>query len=239
MDYAPALLKGLGVTLSVGVSSIALMLAVGFVIATFRRAPSRFGRGLSTVFVEFMRANSAIVLLFWVFYALPILPGTIQLTGVSAAILVLGINGGAYAAEIIRGAVKAIPQGQYDACSALGIGFWRRERRVVLPQMWRIALPSLSSMAIELFKWTSIVSFVGVPDLIYEAEYVRRETGQTVLVYVALIIVYYLMGRAIGAAFNLPTLSVRRRHRSAAARGPAHDIGLPVYFRTREGGSDG
>lgn len=230
--FMPGFVQGAGVTMMTGVMSIVMMLAVGLLLALSCRAPSKWLPGTAAFVIEVLRANSAIVLLFWVYYAVPLLPGNYKPGGLAAAVIVLGINGGAYAAEIIRAAANSVPRGQYDACQALGIGFWRRELRIVLPQSLAIAMPSLSGMSVELFKWSAVVSLVGVQDLLHWGEVARQQTGRTVAVYVFLMVAYYLFGRLIMIAFNVAgnaLASPGMKSSSQSQDGSVADVGLPVY----------
>lgn len=228
--YVPVFLQGLRATVVIGVSSILVMLVTGFALAFLRRVPSRATYGLATTVIEFMRGNSGVVLLFWVFFAVPLLPGNLQPSGYFAGIVVLGVSGGAYAAEIIRGAIRAVPQGQYDACEGLGIGFWRREMRIVLPQAVPMAIPALSSMSIELFKWTAVVSLVTVPDLIHWATVARAEVGHTILLYSGLVVVYFVLGRLIALAYRIPAHFLSPTVPAKARNGRALDNGMPIHL---------
>src|SRR5262249_40441462 len=144
-----------------------------------RRATQRF----SVVAVELLRGASALIYLFWVFYALPLVPWAPQLDPTTAAVLVLSLVGGAYGAEIVRAGVMAIPRGQREAGTALGLSPYHIMSKIVLPQSLSQIVPAFGSLAVDLVKWTSIVSFVGVQDVLYVANTVRTVTYETVTVY--------------------------------------------------------
>ena len=119
-------------------------------------------------YVEALRGTSALVQLFWAYFALPLVG--VHLSAFAAAVWVLGLNTGAYGAELVRGALGAVPRGQLDAAQALGFPPLARFRRIVLPQ----ALPNLvrpwGNLQVELLKNTSLVSLVTLSDLTFSAQ---------------------------------------------------------------------
>jgi polar amino acid transport system permease protein len=121
--------------------------------------PVRLAAG---AYIEFFRGTSAIVQLFWAFFVLPGLG--ITLSPLTVGILVLGMNTGAYGAEIVRGAVRAVPRGQWEAATALRMGPFTRMLRVVLPQAVPTMIPPFGNLLIDLLKATSLLSLVTVAD---------------------------------------------------------------------------
>lgn len=234
--YLPALARGAWTSILIGAACLVVLVLVALALTLANRSPWKFLQRLSFVITEFMRGNSAIVLLFWVFYAVPLLPGGFQPSGVASAVVVLGVAGGAYASEGVRGAIRTVPRGQFDACEALGIGFWRRECRIVFPQAMPMIVSGLSTMSVEVFKWTAAVSLVTVQDVVYWVQTIRSQVGHTLILYVGLVVGFYLLSivirliyRAAGAA--LTPRSVRpagyRRTRTDMA---AEDVGLALYL---------
>ncbi len=201
--YIPGLLQGLWTTILIGTINIVLMMLIGLILLAGIRSGIGWLSRLTRILTDLVRASSVIVILFWLFYALPLLPGEISLSGPTATILAISIGAGAFAADILRSAANSIPKGQFDACEALRLGFWRRECRIVFPQMLGIALPSLATLAGEIFKWSALGSLVGVPDLIYWGEAARTKTGQTLLIYGGLLTTYYILTQTIFWLFRL------------------------------------
>lgn len=240
--YLPGFARGLGVTLGIGGASILVMLITGWLFHIARHASNRRLSAAVTFVIEFLRGNDAVVLLFWVFFAVPLLPGGFQPTGAATAISVLGLTGGAYAAEVFRGAMKAIPNGQSDAVVSLGFGFFRSELRIFFPQMVPLAMPGLSSMAVEVFKWSAAASLVTVADLLYWANTARSQIGHSVLIFGSAIVIYYLLGRCITLIFEAAGKSFAKHEhldatdRAAGRRRRAErpvDVGLPVMIAGR------
>ena len=141
--------------------AVALVLALVFGLAgTSRHA---WVRALNRVYVEFFRGNATLVLLYWFFYALPLIG--LRFSTMFAAVLALGLNVGAYGAEVVRGSIKAVPRAQFEATIALNFTPYQRMRRVLLPQGFALMLPPFGNLIIELMKGTAIVSLVGLVDL--------------------------------------------------------------------------
>jgi polar amino acid transport system permease protein len=188
--YLPFLTKGILVTLQVTACGMALALAVavlGGIGRTSRRRPVRV---LSGFFIEIFRGISVIVLLFWFFYALPLLGA--ELSPFAAAVLALGLNGGAYGAEIVRAGLQSVPIGQREAAIALSLSPRRTLFKIVLPQAFVLMIPPFGNMSIEMLKATSLVSLVTVTDLTFRAQLVRASSGETTIVF-TIILVFYLV----------------------------------------------
>lgn len=232
--YLPSILHGLVTTVCVSVLSILGCAAVSVVFGVLRAVPQPAVQRLALLAVELMRGASAVIYLFWVYYALAAIPGAPQLTPFTASVLVLSIIGGAYGAEIVRGAIQAVPASQRDACRALGLSPANATARVVLPQALSQIVPAFSSLAADLVKWTSIVSFVGVEDVFYAANTARTGTNETVLVFVLLAVLYLALSVCVTAFFRgieylLPMNRANRRSRSrTAGRAAEPAVELPV-----------
>ncbi|MCP1909537.1 polar amino acid transport system permease protein [Bradyrhizobium elkanii] len=202
LEYWPVLAQGLWVTVWVAVCTI-LGGALGAIVLGWlrlsERLPIRVG---AMLFIEFIRAPSAVVLLFWVFYALPLLPGMPRLSPLAAAILVLVLDGAVYGAEIVRGGIEAVHRGQIDACHALGLTKLQSFTKVILPQALSQIVPAFGSLARSMVKWTAIVSFIGVQDILYVGNYIRGQTYDTVSVFCLLAGVYWILTILCGLAFR-------------------------------------
>lgn len=202
LEYWPALAQGLWVTVWVGVCIIVGAALGALVLGALRLSETTALRVASMLVVEFFRAPSALVLLFWVSYALPLLPGMPRLSPLAAAILVLALDGAAYGAEIVRAGVEAVHRGQTDACHALGLSKLQGFTKVVLPQALSQIVPGFGSLARSMVKWTAIVSFIGVQDVLYVGNYVRGQTYDTVAVFSLLAVLYWILTILCGLAFS-------------------------------------
>lgn len=200
-DIAGALLAGLAVTLQVTVSAALLAVVIALAAGLARLSPLGLLRGVALVYVELFRGTSALVQLFWFYFVLPHFG--VELAAMTAGIVVLALNTGAYGAEVVRGAIRAVPRSQLEAATALN--FTRRQRmtRVILPQAVPAMLPPAGNLAIELLKNTALVSLVTITDLTFRGQILRAETLETEAIFGTVLLMYFAVALAITAGVRL------------------------------------
>jgi general L-amino acid transport system permease protein len=158
---------GLLVTLVVSVTGIVASMPIGIALALGRRSTIPLIRLFSITFIEFWRGVPLITVLFFATYMLPLfLPGNVTVDGLLRAVIGTALFAGAYQAEVVRGGLQAIPRGQGEAASALGLSWWKTTALIVLPQALRHVIPGLVNSFIALFKDTTLVSIVALFDLL-------------------------------------------------------------------------
>ncbi len=158
---------GLLLTLVVSVTGIVASMPVGIALALGRRSTIPLIRIFSTAFIEFWRGVPLITVLFFATYMLPLfVPTGFNVDGLMRALIGIALFAGAYQAEVIRGGLQAIPRGQGEAASALGLSWWKTTGLIVMPQALRHVIPGLVNSFIALFKDTSLVSIVALFDLL-------------------------------------------------------------------------
>jgi general L-amino acid transport system permease protein len=158
---------GLLVTLVVSVTGIVASMPIGIALALGRRSTIPLVRVFSVAFIEFWRGVPLITVLFFATYMLPLfLPAGFTVDGLVRALIGIALFAGAYQAEVIRGGLQAIPRGQGEAASALGLSYWKTTGLIVMPQALRHVIPGLVNSFIALFKDTSLVSIVALFDLL-------------------------------------------------------------------------
>ena len=158
---------GLLVTLVVSVTGIVASMPIGIALALGRRSTIPLIRIFSIAFIEFWRGVPLITVLFFATYMLPLfVPANFTIDGLVRALIGIAVFAGAYNAETIRGGLLAIPRGQAEAASALGLSYWKTTGLVVMPQALRHVIPGLVNSFISLFKDTSLVSIVALFDLL-------------------------------------------------------------------------
>lgn len=201
LDFLPHLLGGLWLTLVITWGGAVLATLCAFLggLGCLHRDP--IVRGFSRIYIEVFRGTSALVQLFWFYFALPILLG-VRLDAVLVGILVLGLNIGAYGAEVVRSSIESVPRGQREAAVALNLSRWQAMRYVVLPQALLMMLPPFGNLMIELLKSTALVSMITVTDLTRAGLFVRDDTLRTVEVFGVLLLVYFLLSMVITASFR-------------------------------------
>jgi polar amino acid transport system permease protein len=184
-----------GAALTVGLTVVTMLLAVpgGIVLALMRLSSNRLLSNVSLAFVEFFRNLPLILVIYWVFYVMP-MAADVQFSPLTTALVALVCNVSAYNAETFRAGINSIRKGQMEA--ALAIGMSRRQAmfKVVIPQAARRILPVLASTWISLFKDTSLVSVIAVSELAYSAMQVRAQTFRVLEMLTAMAVLYWLMG---------------------------------------------
>lgn len=158
---------GLLVTLVVSVTGIVASMPVGMALALGRRSTIPLIRVFSIAFIEFWRGVPLITVLFFATYMLPLfLPGNFTIDGLVRVLIGIALFAGAYNAEVIRGGLQAVPRGQPEAASALGLSYWKSTGLILMPQALRHVIPGLVNSFIALFKDTTLVLIVAIFDLL-------------------------------------------------------------------------
>ncbi|MFK3795552.1 ectoine/hydroxyectoine ABC transporter permease subunit EhuC [Pseudomonas sp. NPDC088444] len=188
---AGQLAKGAWVTLQITVMAEVLVLVLSFVIALMRLSPWRVVRWIATLYVEVLRGISALVLLFYLFFILPLFD--ISLSPMTTGVIGLGLTFSAYGSEIVRAALLNVSQGQRDAIRALDFGPVIALRRIILPQALPVMLPPLGNQLVELLKTTSLVSLITLTDLTFSGAQLITTLGQQTLIWCLVLAVYFLM----------------------------------------------
>lgn len=235
------LLRGLWATVQLVVFSAALAAAVAFAAGLARLSRLWIVRFLAGVYVEFFRGTSALVLMFWLFFALPLLGW--QLAALWAATLALGLSYGAYGAEVVRAAIEAVPPAQREAAVALSFTRWQRMRLVIWPQAVPQMVPPFCNLLIELLKGTALASILGIGELAGSAQLVRLATGNSAQVYGIILVMYFAVAFVLTRAMRLLERRAKasvglapRRVRLAAAPSGAVDAAVGTAGGTVGGG---
>ncbi len=204
------LVPGIWITVQLTVYAAAFAAVIAFSIGIARTSRSRWVRLLAGIYVELFRGTSALVLMFWLFFVVP-LAFHIQLVPMWAAVLALGLSYGAYGSEVVRGALVAVPAGQREAATSLSFSPAQLLWRVLLPQALPEMIPPFTNLLIELLKGTALVSAVSVADISFAAQLCRLATGKSLEVYVVVLAIYFVLAFAI-------TRIMRQVERRARAR---------------------
>jgi len=190
-EAAPTLLRGAGYTLLFAVAAMLGGLALGFPAAVLRVAPWALLRWPAALYVSVFRGTPLLVQLFVIYYGLPSVG--IEFTPVTAGVLALSLNAGAYLSESLRGAIAAVSMGQWRASYSLGLSWWQALGHVVLPQALRIAVPAMSNTLISLIKDTSLVSVITMTELMLMTKELISVTFRPLPLYLAAAAIYWLL----------------------------------------------
>ncbi|MEV0441752.1 ectoine/hydroxyectoine ABC transporter permease subunit EhuC [Streptomyces spectabilis] len=189
-------LPGVWITIQVTLYSAALALAVAFIVGVLRTSRIWLVRFLSGIYFELFRGTSALVLMFWMAFALPLMFGW-QFVPMASGVLALGLTYGAYGSEVVRGSLAAVPMAQREAGIALSFTRLQRLRRIELPQAWPEMLPAFNNLLIELMKGTALVSIITVADMTFAGGLVRLAKNESAPIYTLLLLLYFAFAFAL------------------------------------------
>ena len=144
-------------------------------------------------YIELFRGTSLLVQLYWIFFVFPLFGVTIE--KFTAGFIAVGMNVGAYGAELVRGGVLSVPKGQWEAALAINMSPAQRMRRIILPQALVYMLPPWGNLLIELLKGTALVSLISVVDLMFEAKQINSSTFLSAQAFGSALIIYYILAR--------------------------------------------
>ncbi len=191
------LMSALPLTLEVWALSVALGGLVALGVTAARVSGVAPLEAFARAYVFVFRGTPLLVQLFVIYYGLPSVG--IEFTPVTAGILALSLNAGAYLSESLRGAIGSVSKGQWAASYSLGLGYWRTLYHVILPQALRIAVPSMSNTLISLIKDTSLVSVITLTELMLSTKEVIATTFRPLPLYLAAAAIYWMLSLAFEA----------------------------------------
>lgn len=211
-------LDGLQNTIIIAVLGLIIGIIIGTLIAAVRVMPKykrlpRILNGICSVYVGFFRGTPMVVQLLVFYYVLlPILG--IQINSVSVAIVVFGLNSGAYISEIMRGGILSVDPGQLEAGRAIGLSYATTMTKIIIPQAVKNILPTLGNEFIALIKETSVVSFVGATDLYLAFNYMATNNYEFMVPYIFMALIYIVMVLLITLLIKLMERSLRKSDRN-------------------------
>lgn len=187
------LLKGAGLTIYLCLVSTSLGLFLGFLVGLGSTSKNKIIKGICKTYVNIIRGIPLLVILFMIYFGIPILfKGTNISQGV-ASIGGLTIYAGAYIGEIVRGNIQSIPKGQFEAATALGMNYFQKHVYIILPQAFRLMIPSLVGFLIALVKDSSLVSVIGYIDLTKAGKIVGNITMNPLTTFLIVALFYFII----------------------------------------------
>lgn len=215
-DYRAILLKGLAYNFIVWAWAALLAITLGFVVCMMRISNSRTLRTIALVQSELIRNTPDYVMLMWTYVVLPLLislmiGAKVSLPPVLAAVLAIGLIYGGYLTETFRSGIQAVPRGHAEAARALAMPRLTIMRRIILPQALRHVVPELLNNLVSLFKATTLVSLIAVPDLLYNIAVVSIYAGRPLSLYTYAALIYFLLIFAAATLVRRFTDTWRRR----------------------------
>ncbi len=191
LKILPTLSRAAGVTVKLTALSIGLGILIGTAVALMRISRNRLASLVAGLYVTVLRGTPLMVQILIVYFALPQLG--LRLDKFSSAVVALGINAGAYIAEIIRAAIESIDKGQMEAARSLGMSHGLAMRRVIIPQTYRRLLPPLGNEFISMLKDTSLIAFIGGEELTRAGQHIISDSFRPWPVYLTVAAIYLCM----------------------------------------------
>ena len=201
--YYPNLLRGVGYTMLIALTGTVAGLLIGLATGVLRTTPlskNGFVRVLQkilnaviAVYVEIFRGTPMMVQAMVIYWGYAFATGGSTLPLIPSGIILVSINTGAYMAEIVRGGIISIDKGQFEGASSIGMSHWQAMLHVILPQVLRNILPSVSNEFVINIKDTSVLNVIGVTELYYFAGIIKRQSFQTFQTYLVVCVIYFIL----------------------------------------------
>ncbi|AWT56155.1 ABC-type amino acid transport system, permease and periplasmic component [Mycolicibacterium smegmatis] len=192
----PILMIGLRMTLILTVVSIAIALVLGVIFGLLRVSRSVVLRAIGTTYVDIFRGTPLLVQAFFIYFGIPSALG-FQMSALTAGIITLSLNAGAYMTEIVRGGIQSVDKGQMEAARSLGIGYLPTMRKVILPQAIRTMIPSYINQFVITLKDTSILSVIGIAELTQTGRIIIARNFQSFTMWLIIGIIYFVVIMAL------------------------------------------
>ncbi|MEN1967526.1 amino acid ABC transporter permease [Lentibacillus sp. N15] len=206
IDFWPEILQGLYYTLLISVLGLVIGFILGAIFGLGRISKNKIIYWIASIYVEVIRGTPVLVQAIWIFFALPLITGY-TFESVTAGVIVIALNSGAYIAEIVRGAVQSIEKGQMEAGRSLGLDHGKTMRYIIWPQAFKRMIPPLGNQFIISIKDTSLLSVILVPELIFQGRMIASNHFNAVEIYTT-VALFYL---AITLTLSLVLRLVERR----------------------------
>jgi len=190
-DNRGILIDGVFNTLLISIIAIPIGIFIGVFVCLLRISKKRLLRWPALAYIELMRNIPLLILIFMMFYALPFYG--IRLSGLTIGFICLSVYGGAYFAEVFRGGVESISNGQFDAAKALGLKYGFYMRRVIFPQLYTYVFPPGTNIALTMIKESSLLSMITVAELTYAAHDINGRTFTPVETFATIAVIYWII----------------------------------------------
>lgn len=192
LSLIPLLLKFLYLTITIAILSMAIGLVIGLVLETLIRRNVAVLAGGARAYISFFRATPLLVQLFILYYGMPqVIPAMNGMNAYTATVVGISFNCGAYLAEIIRGAIRAVDVGQWEAARSVGMTLWQTMRRVVLPQALYVAVPGFGNTFVTVLKETSLGFALGLTETMGQAKLMAADTFKFLESFSAAALLYW------------------------------------------------
>jgi putative amino-acid transport system permease protein len=190
----PIMFRYLHVTISISVISLLFAAAISILIVVIGERGDKLSKAFIAGYVSFFRGTPLIAQLFFLYFGVvQIFPAMKSMDAYTAVVIGLSLNAAAYMSESIRGGLSGVDKGQMDACQSIGMTYIQSMRRIILPQAFRIALPSLTNNFIDIIKGSALAFTLGVTEIMAVAQMEGASAYRFTEAFACVIIMYWLM----------------------------------------------
>ncbi|MDD3428245.1 MAG: amino acid ABC transporter permease [Caldisericia bacterium] len=190
--YLPTLLRGASITFELTIIATVISTVIGIILCLLSIIKSKILNVLSIAYIEIFRGLPVLVVLIWVFYALPMI-SSYKFSPYQASIIALSFSQAAFLAEVFRAGIQSLEKGQMESARALGMSYSLAMRRVILPQAFRNVIPEYVNNFVSMLKWSSLAMVIGTPELVHSGQNVIQHTFRPLEIYSAIAIIYFLI----------------------------------------------
>ncbi|MBZ6076657.1 ectoine/hydroxyectoine ABC transporter permease subunit EhuC [Microvirga puerhi] len=208
MQYLAPLLKGAQITVIISLASIVLGTILAFAAGIARTSSNPIVSGIAFVYIVLFRGTPLLVQLFWFYYALPLIG--ISFNPITTGIMTLSLLTGAFGAEVVRGALLAVPVSQYEAARALNFSKTYTLWHIFMPQAVVEMMPAFGNLAVQNLKDTALVSLISIADLTFQAQSLRNITLDSATVYTLTLVGYFIIALGLMLIVRLIEMKLRR-----------------------------
>ena len=191
LAFYPILIDGTITTIILTILSAIVALIISFVVGLSRISKFRAVRIVAIIYLEFFRGSSALGQMFFINFVLPM--WGIYFDALTAGVIAIGCNLGAYGSEVVRGGVLAVGKEQHEASLALNYTPYQRYRYVIIPQAIPVMIPTFGNLLIELLKLTAVASLITISDLTFMAHIIRVQTALTLEPFLVILVIYFII----------------------------------------------
>lgn len=204
-----SLISYTGITVQLTLTGIAIGIVLGLLLAVGRLSNHKFIKMITWFYIWVFRGTPLLMQLFFIYYALPLITPVLQFPPMVAGIIALGLNSGAYLAEIFRAAILSIDKGQMEASKALGMSYSQAMRKIIIPQSYRRLIPPVGNEVIMLLKDSALVSSIALTELLRKTNQMLNNTGNpgvylyTAAIYLTLTTILTLIFQKLEAKYSV------------------------------------
>jgi His/Glu/Gln/Arg/opine family amino acid ABC transporter permease subunit len=191
-ESLPMFMRGMLLTLELSIVSLIIAMFIGLGSCLMNISKNRIVQGISQCYINIIRGTPLLVQTFFIYFGVTKALG-FTMTAMTAGIVALSLNAGAYLSEIFRGGIEAVPHGQMEAARSLGLSYRAAMIRIVLPQALRIVIPSVVNQCIITIKDTSIISVIGLAELTMVGAQIIARTFRSFEVWICIGVLYFVI----------------------------------------------